>query len=167
MTIVEALKNLHLAYGGQVGDTDGMETSAEVIAEIAKVVDGDVFKVRAVPVTDNTDLLGKTADQLQSGIKVKKDGIVGTLAYVRGYTGFSGDIAEQSGHYIALKAESADGATIKAQVIGGTHGEVTLDSDRILIARVANNTQSIRFTATKDTKTATVEYALTDLVLAE
>lgn len=166
MTIVEALKKLHLAYGGEVGDVDGIETSAEVIDEIAKVVDESVFKVRAVPVTDNTDLLGKTADQLQSGIKVKKDGISGTLAHVAGYTGFSGDIAEQSGNYIALIAESADGAVIKAQVIGGTHGEVTLDSDRILVARIANNTQSIRFTATKGGKTATVEYALTNLVLA-
>lgn len=167
MTIVEALKKLHLAFGGQLNDTDGAETSAEVIAEIAEVVDGNVFKIRAVPVTDNTDLLGKTADQLQSGIKVKKDGITGNLAYVTGYTGFSGDVSEQSGHFIALKAESANGATIKAQVIGGTHGEVTLDSDRILIARIANNTQSIRFSATKNDKTVTVEYALTNLVLAE
>ena len=167
MTIVEALKKFHLAVGGQVGDTDGMETSAEVIEEIAKVVDGTIFKVTVVPVADKNNLLGKTADQLQSGIKVKKDSITGTLAYVTGYTGFSGDVAEQSGHYIALKAESADGATIKAQVIGGTHGEVTLDSDRILVARIANNSQSIRFTATKDDETATVVFALTDLVLAE
>lgn len=167
MTIVEALKDLYLAYGGQVGDVDGIETTAEVIGEIAKVIDGDIFKVRAVPVTDNTNLLGKTADQLQSGIKVKKDGITGTLAYVTGYIGFSGDVSEQSGHYIALIAESADGATIKAQVIGGTHGEVTLDSDKILVARIANNTQSIRFTATKNDKTVTIEYPLTNLVLAE
>lgn len=167
MTIVEALKNLYLAYGGQVGDVDGIDTSAEVVNEIAKVVDGETFKIRAVPVTDNTDLLGKTASQLQSGIKVKKDGITGTLAYVTGYTGFSGDVSEQSGHYIALKAESADGATITAQVVGGTHGVVTLDSDRILVARIASTSQSIRFTATKNDKTVTVTYALTNLVLAE
>ena len=166
MTIVEALKGLHIAFGGNASDTEDARTTVEVLNEITKVVDGMVLKVRAVPVVDDTDLFGKTADDLQSSIKVHKNAITGTLKYVADYSSaFSGD--EASGNYIALKAESADGATIKAQVVGGTHGEVTLDSDRILVARIASNEQSIRFTATLNDKTATVEFALTDLVLEQ
>ena len=166
MTIVEALKELHIAFGGHASDTANAETTVEVLNEITKVVNGMVLKIGAVPVIDDTDLLGKTADDLQSDIKVRKDKITGTLKYVTGYTGFSSDVAEQSGNYIAIKAEcNFEDATITGEVVGGTHGPVTLDSDRIIICRIANNTQSIRFVATSGDKTASVEYALSDLIL--
>ena len=165
-TIVEALKNLHLAFGGNAEDTANAKTTVEVIDEITKVVDGQVLKLKVVPVTDNTDLFGKTANDLQSNIKLNKNSITGTLAYVSDYTGFSSNPAEQSGNYIALKATAnIDGATITGEVVGGTKGAVTLDSDGIIVCKIANNTQSIRFVASINGKTASVEYALTDLTL--
>lgn len=88
---------------------------------------------------------------MQSGIGVGDNDIAGTLKYVTGYTGFSGDVSEQSGNYIALHIDTdAEDSTITVEVIGGTHGPVTLDSDRTIIIRIKNKSQKIKITATKE-----------------
>lgn len=97
------------------------------------------------------DLLGKSVGDLQSSIAIAANGAVtGTLKYVTGYTGFSGAVAEQSGNYLALHFSSAaDGAVIKAQMLGGDHPDrvVTLDEDGILICRIPNDHCVIRIEA--------------------
>lgn len=114
-----------------------------------------------------TDLLGLSVTDLQSNIEVGASAIGGTLKYVEGYTGFSGDPAEQSGNYIALHATAVDGATITCEVVGGLHGEATLDEDGIIICRLASNATPIRFKATKSGKTETQTFNLQALVLEE
>ena len=114
-----------------------------------------------------TDLLGLSVTDLQSNIEVGASAIGGTLKYVEGYTGFSGDEAEQSGNYIALHATAVDGATITYEVVGGLHGETTLDEDGIVICRLASNTTPIRFKATKSGKTETQTFSLQALALEE
>ena len=95
------------------------------------------------------DLLGKVVGDLQSGITVSGDTISGTLAYVEGYTGFSSDPEEQEGNYLAIKATAAEGDTIVLDLIGGTHGPVTLDEDGICIIRIRDkDTQKLKYTAT-------------------
>ena len=113
------------------------------------------------------DLLGKDITDLQSNVSVGVNGIIsGTLLYLDDYTGFSGDTAEQSGHYLAVKATATEGATITAELIGGNHGPVTLDSDGILIARITDTKkQKLRFTATVSGKTDTIIYSLKGLTL--
>lgn len=93
--------------------------------------------------------------------------IGGTLKYVTGYTGFSGDPAEQSGNYLALNIDTqVRDATIKVQLIGGDHGEVTLDKDRIIILRIKNTHQKVKITVTADGyETVTKTYDLTGLRL--
>lgn len=57
-------------------------------------------------------------------------------------------------------------ATIKVLLIGGDHGEVTLDSDRTLISRIKNTRQKLRITVTADGyETVTKTYDLTGLRL--
>ena len=117
---------------------------------------------------DNTiDLLGKSASDLMDDVAISDGKATGTLKYVTGYTGFSGDESEQSGNYIVLIAESDAGATITAEVVGGLHGAVTLDSDGILIARLTENATGIKFVTTKGTDSKTVVIDTTDLTLAE
>ena len=85
-----------------------------------------------------------------------------------GYTGFSGDPAEQSGNYLVIKCDTGDvsGATITAEIIGGDHGPVTLDSDGILVSRIKNRSQKIKITATKeDYGTVEKVYDLASLIL--
>lgn len=119
-------------------------------------------------IPDGVSLLGKELDDLQSGISVEGDGIYGTLKYVTGYTGFSGDPNEQEGNYLALHIDSAvEGATITVELIGGDHpGAVTLDEDRTIILRIKNTHEKIKITATADdTPTVTKTYNLVGLTL--
>lgn len=102
-------------------------------------------------IPDGVSLLGKELDDLQSGVGVGGSDITGTLKYVTGYTGFSGDPAEQQGNYLVLHIDTVvEGATITAQIIGGDHGAVTLDSDRTLIVRIKNKSQKIKIVASKE-----------------
>lgn len=99
---------------------------------------------------------------------VGNTGIGGTLKYVTGYTGFSGDPALQEGNYIALKCDtgSVSGSTIVVELIGGDYGPVTLDSDGIIILRIKNTRQKIKVTATKEGYTTFARtYDLASLIL--
>lgn len=89
------------------------------------------------------------------------------MKYVDDYTGYSGDPDLQEGNYLALHASADEGATITAELIGGTGGAKTLDSDGLVIARVPSNATSIRFVATKGTVTQTKTLNLVSLVLEE
>lgn len=117
-------------------------------------------------ISGETDLLGKSVTDLQEDITVSDDAITGTLKFVTGYTGFSGDENLQSGNYIVLHAEADQGAVISAEVIGGYSGPVTLDTDGILIARIESTSQSIRFVGMKAGKvTAVKTLSLSDVTL--
>ena len=99
---------------------------------------------------------------------VGNTGIGGTLKYVTGYTGFSGNPAEQQGNYLVLKCDAGEvsGATITCEIIGGDHGPVTLDADGIIILRIKNTRQKIKVTATKEGyATFTRTYDLASLIL--
>lgn len=119
-------------------------------------------------ISAGTDLLGKHAADLQSGIVIGNGQIAGTLKYVTGYTGFSGDVAEQSGNYIALHCSSSETVdSLSVEVINGTVGHpVTLDEDGIAVLRIADKIkQKIRFAATKGTQTATKTFSIEGLTL--
>lgn len=87
---------------------------------------------------------------------------------VSDYTGFSDQPDEQSGHYLALKYDTVPAADkVVVELIGGTKGPVTLDSDRIHVLLIKNkDTQSIKVTATKGESSTTETYTLTKLVLS-
>lgn len=113
------------------------------------------------------DLLGKTVSDLQENVVVGRKAITGTLKYLDDYTGFSSKTEEQSGNYLVIHAEDSKADSITAELVGGYKGPVTLDSDGLIVFRIANkNTQSVKVVsykngAVKDTKT----YSLTGLTL--
>lgn len=128
------------------------------------------MSLTVTPESGETDVLGKTVSELQSGVTISGSTISGTLNPVDDYTGFSGNVAEQSGHYLVLKATTENASdTITVELVGGTVGHpVTLDSDRNIVLRIANpSTQSVRVVATNGTSTVTKTYSLTGLTLAE
>lgn len=115
-------------------------------------------------------MLGKSVSDLQSDIVVGTNAIAGTLKYVTGYTGFSGDPSEQQGNYIAFHCESEDADSITVELIGGVsgRGEVTLDSDGLMVARISNNDQRICVRAYKNGVVCNVTtYSLAGLTLDE
>ena len=125
------------------------------------------LNTKTVGLSGDVDLLGKTADDLQEDVEVANGAITGTLNYVTGYTGFSGDVAEQSGNYLALKVTAIEGATITVELINGTAGHpVTLDEDGMIVLRIANkSTQSVEVVATKDSLSEVQRFSLTGLTL--
>lgn len=118
-------------------------------------------------IPDGVSLLGKELTDLQSGVGIGSDTISGTLKYVTGYTGFSGDPAEQEGHYLALHIDTDTAAdSITVQLIGGDHGPVELDSDRTNIFRIKNKQEKIKIVAKKDGYPDTVKiYDLSGVTL--
>lgn len=113
-------------------------------------------------------MFDKQVSDLQSNIVVGTNAITGTLNYIDDYSsaGYTGD--EASGNFLVIHCESDDADSITVEVIGGLHGERTLDSDGIIICRIANTSQKIRVRAYKDGQVANVKtYDLSGLVLSE
>ena len=111
-------------------------------------------------------MLGKYVADLQSDIVVGSNAISGTLLYVADYSsaGYTGD--EKSGNFLVIHCETDDADSISVEVVGGVHGEQTLDSDGICICRIASTSQKIRVRAYKDGTVANVKtYSLDNLVL--
>lgn len=115
-------------------------------------------------------MLGKVVSDLQSNISVGADSISGNLKYVTGYTGFSGNVSEQSGNYLAIHCDAVPTADeITVELINGTVGHpVTLDSDGLIVIRITDvETQYIKVVAKKDGVVFEKTYYLGGLVLAE
>ena len=112
----------------------------------------DKTLVTDVEIAVDTDLLG---------IVVGDDKITGTLKYVTGYTGFSGEPELQSGNYLALHITTNDNTDISVELIGGMYGPVTLDEDGIIILKIANKEQRVKVVSGNMIK----EYSLANLNL--
>lgn len=107
---------------------------------------------------------------LQTGIEIADEEITGTLKHVTGYTGFSGDPAEQEGNYLALHfASETTGATITVELVGGTSGPKALDADGLAILRISDKAaQTIKVTAEAEGyTTAEKTFDLSGLTLLE
>lgn len=103
---------------------------------------------------------------LQEGVAVNGNGtITGTLKYVTGYTGFSGEASEQSGNYLAIKFTAEEGAEVSATL--GEKGPVDLTDDMYLVARIADPEEVLTITATVDGESTVKAYSLRELVLEE
>lgn len=119
----------------------------------------------SVQAETSSDLLGKAASDLQSNIVIGEDAITGTLKYVTGYTGFSGNPDLQYGNFLALKCDADEGSTLKVKLINGNDPEVTLDSDKNIIIRVADkDTQKVRIRAIKGDVEQVEVFSLAGLV---
>lgn len=154
MTIVEKLKGLIKSEGG---NPSGISTISQAVGVMQAIEDSkNPLSALAVDssIGGSVDLLYKVVGDLQKDVVVGANNITGTLYYVDDYTGFSGDPDEQSGWYLVVHAEvpDVDGVTIKYKH-SQKSGEVTLDSDGILIQRLTpeyvNNDIRMTFIASK------------------
>ena len=112
-------------------------------------------------------LFGKTVSSLQNNVVIGDSEITGTLKHVTGYTGFSSNVSEQSGNYLALKVDAnSDDAVISVELVGGTKGPVVLDEDRNIVLLIKDkDTQSIKVEVEDSDVTETKTYDLSGLVL--
>jgi len=95
-----------------------------------------------------TVVLGKQVSELQENVFVNENSVQGILNYVTGYTQFSDSPELQEGHYLALKFEASDGATVTIQTIGGVDDArvVTLDQDMNSVTYVKSTKEKLRVT---------------------
>ena len=85
-----------------------------------------------------------TVSDLQEDVTIGENGeVCGTLHYVEGYTGFSGDPEEQEGNYLAIHFEDATATSISVRPLGSTNDPKALDEDGILVMRVRPNVEGI------------------------
>ena len=95
---------------------------------------------------------------------IDNDSISGTLKYVDDYEGFSSNVTEQVGHYLALHVEG--GTDLTVEVVGGEKGPVALDSDGIVVLLIRNkNTQSVQVKGKINGTEVTQNYSLSGLTL--
>lgn len=104
---------------------------------------------------------------MQTGIVVSDELITGTLKYVSGYTGFSSEVNEQSGNYLALKFDvKPSESLVEVEIVGGSKGPVMLDEDMMWVGLITDKAnQSIKVTIESDTSTLSKTYSLAGLTL--
>lgn len=119
--------------------------------------------------TADTDLLGKTANDLQSDVSISGFSVTGTLKYITGYTGFSSDVKEQSGNFLALKIiPDPEDVDASFRVLNGVHTEYkAMDkSDWTIVVRITDTAkQKLEVKCVKDGETQLYQYSLAGLKL--
>jgi hypothetical protein len=131
-----------------------------------EILHGLVLDVVATP--GATERYGKLVSELQENVLVHDEWISGTLKYVTGYTGFSGDEDKQSGNYLALDFTATDGATTTLQLVNAKTniGPVNIDEDMYAVIRVSDpRKQYIIVTTTKGGETVSRTIKLGSLKL--
>lgn len=113
----------------------------------------------------STTVLGKLVGDLQEDVLVHDKFIEGTLPYVDDFTGYSGDPAEQKGHFLVLKFTATEGATTTVELTGGPRGPVELDSDMQAVFRITSKNQKIKVVTTLDGASVETVYDLRSLTL--
>lgn len=124
-----------------------------------------MLKIDTEAVAPNVDLLGKTASELQTEIRIDSlDQIRGKLKYVTGYDGYE---QGAEGHFVALHFDTDEDTTTTVEVLNRdpATGPSTLDSDGICICRITNKQNKIRVITTKDGVTNTKIYSLKYITL--
>lgn len=95
--------------------------------------------------------------------------ITGTLKYVTGFTGFSGDAEKQSGNYLALSFEADDDATVTVTFGNAqtTPSPTVLEpGDRDCVFRISDKSkQTISVKVEKDEHVIEKTYGLSGLTL--
>lgn len=116
------------------------------------------------PEDPEESLYGKTAGDLQEDVVVNDGSIAGTLKYVTGYTGYSGDADEQKGNFLAISVDVPVGATAYVQKGNGPKVEIT---DGFVVARITDKKQKLKITATANGQTVEKVFDLSLLKLEQ
>lgn len=161
MSIKKELRKLVTALGG----VPSKNTIPGLIGEVTDSFEAlNPLTSLAVDATigESVDLLGKVVADLQEDIAIDDWAVTGKSKYVTGYTGFSGDEAEQKGNFIALHfgvPEMTIGTDVTIKV-KGSGAENSLDADGLLVYRIKDDKSNlkIKVTASKDGYTSITKF---------
>lgn len=102
---------------------------------------------------------------------VGESSISGKLFYTEGFTGFSGDPAEQNGYYLVLHwGDIPEGMTslklgLSPSYSGSEPPEAINDQDHNVVFKIHDTTQEIKITTSDGTNTKVKYYSLNGLEL--
>lgn len=133
-------------------------------AVVLEFGEGAPLTLGCAPLSRDTTVLGKSVSELQKGVTVFENQIAGQLNYVTNYTGYSADSSENSGNFLALKFADSEGATTTVQR-SDSDSASTLDSDKICVFRITENTKTITVVSTRNSESLTKVYDLSGLTL--
>lgn len=133
-------------------------------AVVLEFGEGAPLTLGCAPLSRDTTVLGKSVSELQKGVTVFENQIAGQLNYVTNYTGYSADSSENSGNFLALKFADSEGATTTVQR-SDSESASTLDSDKICVFRITENTKTITVVSTRNSESLTKVYDLSGLTL--
>lgn len=112
------------------------------------------MSISLAPESDDAEIFGVRVGDYQSDIVIRGLKITGTLMnYTTGeeldWDPGTWSAEDRIGSFIALKAmDVPENAEVQIEVVGGTHGPVTLDSDLNIIVHITNkDTQKIKMTS--------------------
>ena len=166
MPIIDKIRKMIRDKGGSVAGVTTIESGIKELGNLASnPLTGLIVDATIAP---DEDLLGKVVGDLQSDVIVLGTKITGTLNWVTGYTGFSGDEEMQSGNYVALymRVPEIDDAVITVESEYGR--QATLD-DGLFIRRIQNGDTDekwVKVTASKEGyPSVTRYYSFMDLTL--
>lgn len=143
--------DFNIDYNKMIYLMEGRMSGALVKPFSAIILEESVSVTLSVdPTSPNETRYGKEVDDLQSNIEINSDSIVGTLRYVTGYTGYSGDVEKQSGNFLALDISSTPSdAVVTAEILGGdSEGNPVTVDDGYLVIRVADRKQKLKLVVT-------------------
>ena len=92
-------------------------------------------------------VFSKNVSDLQTDVAITGNQATGTLHYVTGFTGFSGDPELQEGNYLALSFDTDPTADkICVEFVGAltTHGPQELDSDKDICIRITDKDKRLK-----------------------
>lgn len=109
------------------------------VPKLPNLVDPDALPTITIP---TGELLGKDVSTF-GNYSIKEGNIVGTLAKVEGYTGFSSVVEEQSGYYIALNVDKWQGSSLRLDRTTGKGKPVPFKDDGNLVVRLGGDQETV------------------------
>lgn len=146
----KSIKGLMREISTVLGGSGEGRTVADLIMEIAESKNDLLGMTVDFDISDSVNLLGKEASDLQEDVELNGNKITGTLLRVEDYTGFSGDLEEQKGNYIAIHCSvpGVEGATINFISRSGKKWLVD-PSDGLIILRMTTQPKKFKFEISK------------------
>lgn len=150
------------SYVKKVGDSPLIITIINDVPNYTNPADAALPTVRP-SIVDEGMFFGKNADEFGEmfiNARAAARVLTGTAYHIDGYTGFSKDLANQSGYFTALELDPWEGTQVCKTEKGQDVPWVSLKDDGVVIARIGGDAIDVSAIKVKGTDQKEVSYAV-------